>query len=147
MPNDNPTEPAPDDVSYPETLRITIQSPEDAFEDAMEDATAAERGLERGPAVVSFENTTGFRRLLTDRRLEAIRSLMREPAESISDLADRLDRSYSTVHEDVEILAEYGVVEFRQAGQAKQPFVPYETIEFDVTVRAEQAGDESEVRA
>ncbi len=140
MPDDDTIDPAPGDVNFPDTLRITIESGEEAFDRALEAAGDAEAG-ERSPAVVSFESTEGFRRLLTDRRLELLRSLMTESAESISDLAKRLDRNYSTVHEDVDVLAEYGIVRFRRAGQAKQPFVPYETVEFDVTVRAETGRD------
>ena len=69
---------------------------------------------------------------------------MGEPAGSITALADRLDRSYSVVHDDVDVLAEYGVVQFRRAGQAKQPFVPYERIAFDVTIEAAETGEDVE---
>lgn len=146
MPDANHDGPAPEDVDFPETLRITIAPGEEAFDDALEAAGAAEQGEQRD-AVVSFEDAEGIRRLLTDRRLELLRSLMGEPAESITALADRLDRSYSVVHEDVEVLAEYGIVQFRQDGQSKQPFVPYQRIEFDVTVEAPVTGGDSEAPA
>jgi len=138
--------PAPEDLNYPETLRITIASAEDAFDEAIDAASAAEEG-EQTEAIVTFETADGIRRLLTKRRLELLRSLMGTPAGSITDLAERLDRSYAVVHDDVEILAEYGIVKFRQDGQSKQPFVPYETIEFDVTVRAPVGGRDTEAPA
>jgi len=146
MPDANHTEPAPEEMNFPETLRITIASPEDAFDDAISAAGAAEAG-EQTDAVVSFETAEGIRKLLTDRRLELLRSLMGTPAESISSLADRLERGYSVVHNDVELLAENGIVQFRQEGASKQPFVPYETIEFDVTVRAPIGGGDAEAPA
>lgn len=146
MPDANHTDPAPEEMNFPETLRITIASAEDAFDDAIAAAGDAEEG-EQGDAVVSFENAEGIRKLLTDRRLELLRSLMGAPAQSISALADRLDRSYSVVHDDVEVLAEYGIIQFRQEGASKQPFVPYETIEFDVTVRAPIGGSDAEASA
>jgi predicted transcriptional regulator len=147
MPDDNPTiEPVPEDATYPETLRITIQSGEDAFDAALDDLDAAERGEQR-PATVSFETAAGVRRLLTDRRLELLRSLMTEPAESITALAKRLDRNYAPVHEDIEMLEAHGIVKFRQDGRAKQPFVPYETIEFDVTIRGEAPTEDTETPA
>lgn len=146
MTDDNANGPAPEDLNHPDTLRITISSPEDAFAGAITDAADAESG-EQGDAVVSFETAEGIRRLLTDRRLELLRSLMGEPAASISQLADRLDRSYSVVHEDVAVLAEYGIVKFKRDGQSKQPFVPYETIEFDVTIRAPLTGGDTEAPA
>ena len=145
MPNNNHTDPGPEDVDYPDKLRITIASAEDAFDDAVDAADAAETG-EQADAVVSFETAEGIRRLLTDRRLELLRSLMVESPSSISDLADRLDRSYSVVHDDVEVLAEVGIVKFHQNGQSKQPFVPYETIEFGVTVHAPVPGGNTEAQ-
>jgi predicted transcriptional regulator len=146
MPKNNQADPTPEDVNYPTTLRITIASGEDAFDEALDAANAAEAG-EQTDAVVSFERVDAIRRLLTERRLELLRSLMTAPAESITDLAERLDRSYSVVHDDVEMLAEYGIVRFRRAGQSKQPFVPYETIEFDITLRAPVSGGDSEAPA
>lgn len=140
------TDLAPEDLNYPDTLRITISSVDDAFDEALDAASTAEAG-EQTDAVVAFENAEGIRRLLTDRRLELLRSLMGEAAPSITELSDRLDRSYSVVHDDVKILAEYGIVKFRQEGQSKQPFVPYETIEFDVTVRAPVASRDTEASA
>jgi predicted transcriptional regulator len=146
MTDNNTNGPAPEDLNYPDTLRITISSLEDAFAGAISDA-ADEKSGEQPDAVVSFETAEGIRRLLTDRRLELLRSLMAEPAASISQLAERLDRGYSVVHEDVEVLAEYGLVEFRRDGQSKQPFVPYETIKFDVTIRAPVTGGDTETPA
>jgi predicted transcriptional regulator len=146
MPDDNHTDPAPEELNYPDTLRVTIASARDAFDEALEAAEAAEEG-EQTDAVAAFESAEGIRRLLTDRRLELLRSLMGEPARSITELADRLDRSYSVVHDDIEILAEHGIVEFRRCGQSKQPFVPYGTIEFDVTIRAPLTEDDSEASA
>ena len=143
MPNDDHSEPVTEDLNYPETLRITVSSAEDAFDGALSAAIAAEKGKQTD-AVVSFENAEGIRRLLTDRRLELLRSLMGAPAESITELAERLDRSYSVVYDDVEILAEYGIVKFRRDGQSKQPFVPYRTIEFEVTVRAPVRSSDTE---
>ena len=146
MPENNQADPTPEDVNYPTTLRITIASGEDAFDEALDAANAAEAG-EQTDAVVSFERVDAIRRLLTERRLELLRSLMTAPPESITDLAERLDRSYSVVHDDVEMLAEYGIVKFRRAGQSKQPFVPYETIEFDITLRAPVRGGDNEAPA
>jgi len=135
--------PAPEDTNFPKTLRITIGSGDEMFEDAIAAAGAGDRQ----DAVVSVETAEGLRRLLTDRRLELLRSLMVEPAPSITALADRLDRSYSVVHDDVEVLGEYGIVQFRREGQSKQPFVPYERIEFGVVIEKSGTDDDTEVPA
>jgi predicted transcriptional regulator len=72
---------------------------------------------------------------------------MGRPAKSITALADRLGRSYSAVHEVGKVLAAYGSVQARKAGQSKQPFVPYETIAFDATIRAPLTGGDTEASA
>lgn len=141
MPDDDHDMLAPEETNFPDTLRITIATADDAFDEAIDAAGAAEDGEQRD-AVVSFETAAGIRKLLTNCRLELLRSLMGRPAESITELADRLDCSHSAVHEDVAVLAEYGIVQYQETGSAKQIFVPYETIEFDVTIRAPlMAGD------
>jgi predicted transcriptional regulator len=141
MSNDNHATAASESTQYPETLRITIQSGTAAFDAAIE--AAADESTAADAAVVSFETAEGIRRLLTDRRLELLQSLLDAPAESITELADRVDRSYSVVHDDVELLADTGIVKFRQAGQSKAPFVPYETIEFDVTISSSTAAGDT----
>lgn len=54
------------------------------------------------------------------------------PAESIRTLADRLNRDIRQVHDDLQILSEYRIVHFREAGSAKQPHVPYDTVKIEV---------------
>lgn len=57
---------------------------------------------------------------------------MEEPAESIRALADRLDRDVRQVHDDLQILSESRIVHFREAGSAKQSYVPYDTVKIEV---------------
>ena len=143
MSNDTHATPAPEATRYPETLRVTIESGSDAFDAALDDVADGPDATDE--AVVSFETAAGLRQLLTDRRLELLESLLDEPADSITALAERLDRSYSVVHDDIELLADTGIVKFRQAGQSKSPFVPYERIEFDVTISASTAAGDTEL--
>lgn len=131
---------APERLNWPDTLRITIATHEEAAERALEAADAAEGG-EQTPAEISFASANKLRKLLTDRRFEIIRSLMDEPADSISALAKRLDRSYSVVHEDVEVLAEYGIIKFRGDTSGRAPFVPYESIDVSVTIQGSKSED------
>lgn len=140
MPKDNLPDHDQIDSEYPDTLRITIATAEDAFDEATDEAEAAESGIQTD-AVVSFETAEGVR------RLELLQSLMDDPAESITALAERVDRNYSAVHDDVDVLKAAGVVKFRTNGRSKQPFVPYETVEFDVTIRASASGTDTEVSA
>src|SRR5699024_10556109 len=101
---------------------------------------------ERPPATVSFESVSGLRQLLTDRRVELLETLMNDPAGSITELADRLGRSYSVVDDDIGVLEEYGIVKFHeQDGQARSVFVPYETVEVAVTIHGKTGRDRAVV--
>jgi len=84
--------------NYPDTLRITVGSV-----DSMFDAAIAQLGDdgESDEAVRSFDSVADVRQLLTDRRVELMRSIMTASPDSITDLADRLGRNYSDVHSDV----------------------------------------------
>jgi len=121
----------PEDVDYPSTLRITSKPFEDHKESVLDRADRWEQGKEV-PHVVNFQDATRLQRLLTPRRLELVRSLMDAPAESMRDLAERLDRDVRQVHDDLQILNEYRIVHFREEDGAKKPFVPYNTVRIEV---------------
>ena len=121
----------PEDVEYPSTLRITSKPFEEHKESTLDRAERWEQG-EEVPHVVNFQDASRLQRVLTPRRLELTESLMDGSAESIRDLADRLDRDVRQVHDDLQILSEYRIVHFREEGSAKQPHVPYDTVKIEV---------------
>jgi len=138
---EHPHEP-PETVTYPSTLRITSRPFEENKESVLDRAERWEQG-EEVPHVVNFQDASRLQRILTPRRLELLRSLMDAPAESIRDLADRLDRDVRQVHDDLQLLSEYRIVHFREEGSAKKPFVPYETVKIEVEL-SKSLGDTSE---
>jgi predicted transcriptional regulator len=75
---------------------------------------------ERGEAVderhLSFESWEGLSRVLTAKRLELLRHLRRHPAASVAALARAVGRDYKRVHEDVEALAESGLLTRDETG-------------------------------
>ena len=121
----------PEDVEYPSTLRITSKPFEDHKESVLDRAERWEQG-EEVPHVVNFQDASRLQRILTPRRLDVVRSLMGAPAESMRDLADRLDRDVRQVHDDLQLLNEYRIVHFREEGGAKKPYVPYDTVTIEV---------------
>jgi predicted transcriptional regulator len=120
--------PDPDEVEYPSTLRITSLPAEQAQAAAIERAERWEDGKEV-PHVVNFEDRVRLRQLLTDRRMELLEEVMEHPPESIRALVDRLDRD---VHDDLHLLAEYEIIQFKEDGRAKKPYVPYDTVRIEV---------------
>lgn len=131
-----------DPTEYPGVLRITSADEEQHRRDARERLARWEAG-ESVPYVVNFQDPSDLRALLTDRRVELLRSVMADPPASIRALADRLDRDVKTVHEDLGVLAEYDVVQFDQDGRAKRPLVPYDTIEVSLEISAPDAAQDT----
>ncbi|MFQ3475737.1 transcriptional regulator [Halonotius sp. F2-221B] len=134
-----------EDVSaadHPSTLRITARSSEAHKQDAIERAERWEAG-EEVPRVINFQNPSDLRALLTDRRVELLQSVMSETAGSIRQLADRVDRDVKSVHDDLQVLADYDIVSFEQDGRAKRPFVPYEQIEVSLEISTPEPGDDT----
>ena len=142
------SEPDPTDTAtnsperYPETLRITVASPGTT-------ATAATAQLDTdGPAdeaIRAFDNVDEIWQILTNRRLEVMRSIMTAPPDSISDLADRLGRNYSDVHADVTVLADHDIVYFDTDGRAKRPVIPYERVRVDIEVVGDASSEHAAI--
>jgi predicted transcriptional regulator len=127
---------------YPSVLRITSDSDEAHRQDALGRLDRWEAG-EAVPHVINFQKPSDLRGLLTDRRVELLRSIMTERPDSIRQLAERLDRDVKTVHGDLQVLAEYDIVHFEQAGRAKRPFVPYDSIEISLEISTPDPTDDA----
>jgi predicted transcriptional regulator len=106
----------------------------DTFIEQFEDQGAA-------AAVHHFESPSELRKLLSPQRVALMRELQRDPADSVTELAERLDRKNPQVSNDLSVLEDAGIVHFRDGkGRAKAPFVPYKHvhIQAEVTAAGEQ---------
>lgn len=132
----------PRDRPHPDVLRVTVETFEAMREDTLDSIDAVANG-DSPPAVVTFATVGELRKVLTDRRIELLRVLMDTDgaAESITAIAEDLDRDYRTVHDDVTLLADFGVVFIVDEGQAKRPYLPYERIHLDVHLVGGAPGD------
>jgi predicted transcriptional regulator len=65
---------------------------------------------------LTFDSFQTLAKVLTPRRLELLRHVHRHPAASIRALAQALERDYRRVHDDVEALAEAGLLERANKG-------------------------------
>jgi predicted transcriptional regulator len=133
----------PRDRPHPSILRVTIESCGE-IRQASRDAVGAQSGGEEPPAGVSGRTVGELRKILTDRRIELLRALMATDgaAESISALAETLDRDYRTVHDDVSLLADHGLLFIVEDGQSKCPYIPYERIHLDIELVGGMPGEE-----
>ena len=133
----------PRDRPHPDVLCVTVEGFDEMREGTLEDADAVANGEPR-PAVVSFATVGDLRKILTDRRLELLQALMNTDgaAESIAALADALERDYRTVHDDVTLLENYGLLFVVDEGHSKRPYVPYRRIHLDVELVAGEPSEE-----
>lgn len=132
-----------DPEDYPSVLRITSDSDETHRQDTLDRLDRWNAG-EEVPHVINFQKPSDLRALLTDRRVELLQSLMTEKRpDSIRQLAQRLDRDVKTVHDDLQILADYDILHFEQAGRAKRPFVPYDSIEISLEIPSTNSADDA----
>ena len=130
-----------DPENYPSVLRVTSESDETHRQEALDRLDRWEAG-EDVPHVINFQNPSDLRALLTDKRVELLRSIMREQPDSIRQLADRLERDVKTVYDDLQVLSDYDIVHFEQAGRAKRPFVPYDTIEVNLQISTPNSAED-----
>lgn len=87
----------------------------------------AEAGEDVSEDHLTFDSFETLARLLTPRRLELLRYLHQHPAASVRALAQQLGRDYRRVHEDVEALADAGLIERQEKGTGLS--APYDGIE------------------
>lgn len=137
----------PRDRPHPSVLRVTVET----FDEMRDKTLDVARGISKGdadaelpPAVVSFATVGDLRKILTERRIELLRTLMntKGAAESISALATDLGRDYRAVHDDVTLLENYGLLFIVDEDPAKRPYLPYERIHIDIELVSRRSNRE-----
>jgi len=83
--------------------------------------------------VLNFETAEGFFGRLTERRWALVHALQGQGAMSVRELARRVARDVRRVHDDVEVLAELGLVERTETGGVECPF---QTVHVDMRLTA-----------
>lgn len=66
--------------------------------------------------------------VLTEKRVELLRTIERQDVSSIRDLARQVDRDVSIVSRDLDLLFEADVIEFERDGNAKRPKLAHENV-------------------
>ena len=111
-----------------------MKSDEEVREASRSPVDGDEEG-EDHPAVVPSRSVGDLRDILTDRRIELLQVL--GVTESIAALVAYLDRAYRTVHDDVTLHADSGLLFDIEDGQSRRPYFPYDRIhlEFELVGR------------
>lgn len=110
--------------TQPLALEITVGTAQQDFEDALEIARRFDQGesVEATKASITFATHKQMYAVFTPARMEIIDALMTEKAPSIRALSKRLSKDYANIHESIQLLKQYGVVQVDDSGCL---FVPY----------------------
>jgi predicted transcriptional regulator len=119
------------------TKRITIEvRPAD---DALKEAGEVFDKLQKGQHVmekraVYFPNLKQMRKVLTEKRLELLRTIKHKKPSSVYELSRILNRDLKNVLQDVAYLADLGIVKVEETKDKKIPSVAYDRITFEVAI-------------
>ncbi|MFT3741932.1 MAG: hypothetical protein QM752_04565 [Gammaproteobacteria bacterium] len=105
-------------------LTVKVGSLDEALENfkTVWEKAEAEEKLTTSIEIVGFENATLLIKTLTPRRLELLQKLHTIGTHSIRALAKALERDYSNVHQDVEILKKAGLLLQDKKGHYSMPW-------------------------
>lgn len=84
----------------------------------------------KGVEIISFPNFETLGKVITGARLELLHAIRVEKPKSIQELARLVDRDFKNVHQDVTLLAEFGLIELKKVGprRSSAPTAKYSEI-------------------
>jgi len=115
------------------TLMITMNAD---WRGALRAAGKRATGSRYQGEVLNFETATSFFGRLTERRWAMVHALQGQGPMSVRELARRVGRDVRRVHDDVEALAELGLVERTESGGVMCPFA---SIHIDMRLTAPES--------
>jgi predicted transcriptional regulator len=115
------------------TLTITLQPD---WRAALRQAGKKAQATRYQGETLNFETPGAFFGRLTERRWALVTALLGQGTLAVRELARRVGRDVKRVHEDVQVLAELGLVERGEAGGV---LCPYADVHIDMHVQQERA--------
>ncbi len=73
----------------------------------------------KGMLIISFPDFETLGRVITGAKIELLHAIRIHKPKSIQELAKRVERDFKNVCQDVKLLAEYGLIELKEAGPRK----------------------------
>ena len=70
----------------------------------------------KGMEIISFPDFETLGRVITGSRLELLHAIRTGKPKSIQELARQIKRDFKNVHQDVMLLAEFGLIELKKSG-------------------------------
>ncbi|MBM4350600.1 MAG: hypothetical protein FJ106_12030 [Deltaproteobacteria bacterium] len=110
-----------------------------SLDETLREAGEVFEQVSKGKAVkqktaVYFSNLKEMRRVLTERRLELLKTIKDKKPQSVYALAKLLHRDLKNVLQDVSYLQEMGIVDVTETGDKKIPQVGFDRISFEIAI-------------
>lgn len=112
-------------------VQITSNTDRSGLKDRLEAIDAGD-DVEPSDPTLSIEDLETFGRIFRPTNLELLETIVEHDPESIRALARLVDRNPPEVLDNVNELADYGLIELRDEGRAKRPVVWYDEINVDL---------------
>jgi predicted transcriptional regulator len=119
-------------------IKIAVKSEDELFQEVKD----VWENLEKGRKVskhegLYFENLKAMRKVLTENRLKILKTVKKEHPSSIYELAKLLKRDVKNTFDDIQFLADVGLIELKKNKDGRErntPIVNYEKILLEITV-------------
>jgi len=119
-------------------IKIVIKSDEDIFKEVKEVVRKIEQNEKiKKHEEISFDDIDTLRKILTDGRIKVLKGIKKYNPQSIYELAKILDRDIKNTFDDVQFLAEMGLIELKKTKNGREkttPKVGYDNILVEIPV-------------
>lgn len=119
-------------------IKISIKSEEELFNEVKDVWSKLEKGEKTGKHEgISFESFEAMRKVLTEERLRILKTIKKNQPGSIYELAKILHRDIKNTFNDVQFLAQAGLIELKKTKDGREkttPMVNYDKILLEIPV-------------
>ena len=119
-------------------IKIAIKSDKELFNEIKEVWNKLEKGEKvKKHEGISFTNLDVMRKVLTEERLRILKTIKKAHPSSIYELAKILERDIKNTFDDVQYLAEVGLIELKRSKEGREkitPLVNYDKILLEIPV-------------
>ena len=119
-------------------IKVGIKSEKELFDEVKDVWGKLEKGGEvRKHEAIYFQSLGAMRKVLTEERLRIVKTIKKEHPSSIYELAKILGRDVKNTFDDVQFLAQAGLLELRKKKEGREkttPMVKYDKILLEIQV-------------
>lgn len=119
-------------------IKISIKSDDELFKEVKAVCDKIERGERvKKHEGISFESLDAMRKVLTEERIRVLKTIKKDHPQSIYALAKMLGRDVKNTFDDVQFLAQMGLIELKKTREGREktaPIVNYDKILLEIPV-------------